>query len=69
MLYDDSISGDIAQLVEHLVRNQRVVGSNPIISTFINRLNPAVLFFNTIFPRRTMPVFHGTLDLPGAFSV
>lgn len=26
--------GDIAQLVEHLVRNQRVTGSNPAISTF-----------------------------------
>ncbi len=27
--------GDIAQLVEHLVRNQRVTGSNPAISIFL----------------------------------
>ena len=27
------LSGDVAQLVEHLVRNQKVSGSNPLIST------------------------------------
>ncbi len=27
--------GDVAQLVEHLVCNQEVVGSNPIVSTSV----------------------------------
>ena len=27
--------GDVAQLVEHLVCNQEVVGSNPIVSTIL----------------------------------
>ena len=29
--------GDVAQLVEHLVCNQEVVGSNPIVSTSAGR--------------------------------
>ncbi len=29
----NDIRGDVAQLGEHLVRNEGVVGSNPIIST------------------------------------
>ena len=29
--------GDVAQLGEHLVRNEGVVGSNPIISTICTR--------------------------------
>jgi hypothetical protein len=35
--------GDVAQLGEHLVRNEGVVGSNPIISTSFNG-NPDGLF-------------------------
>ena len=29
----DAVSGVVAHLVEHLVRNQKVVGSSPIYST------------------------------------
>ena len=32
LLFSDA---DIAQLVEHFIRNERVVGSSPIIGSFI----------------------------------
>ncbi len=44
MLYNKSVLGDMAQLVERLVRNEEASGSNPLISTTKGRLN-AFLFF------------------------
>ena len=37
---DDHADGDVAQLVEHLVRNQGVAGSNPVLSTSRQALKP-----------------------------
>ena len=33
MIYNKNIHGDMAQLVERLVRNEEASGSNPLIST------------------------------------
>ena len=41
----DNAHGDMAQLVERLVRNEEASGSNPLISTKKNKTAVAVLFF------------------------
>jgi hypothetical protein len=33
LLYSDGINADLAQLVEHLICNQGVTGSSPVIGT------------------------------------
>ena len=33
MIYNENVFGDMAQLVERLVRNEKASGSNPLIST------------------------------------
>ena len=37
-LYNNNTFGDMAQLVERLVRNEEASGSNPLISTIKRRL-------------------------------
>ena len=46
--YDGPVAG-VAQLVEHLIRNEGVVGSSPVTGTRIIQGGKCPLFFYLIF--------------------
>ena len=58
--------GAIAQLVERLVRNEKVRGSNPLSST--RQVNPSIPSFRDAFPTSTPPIA-GPRSLPDDHGV